>query len=249
MILEIVMSASRFAALRMACLIVGFAVAAEAPVQAQQQQLTPPGTQGHIVVIGEGSVSAVPDYAQTIGGVTTQGKSVQEATAANSKIMAAITAALVGAGVAQKDIQTSRFWVQPEYNTSSPPKISGYEVSNQATVKIRDLNKAGDIIERIVGAGATNIGNIQFEHNDPSKLLDQAREAAVADAKHKAEVYAKASGVTLGRVAWLTEDAGYTPPMPMFAARAAAGAAAPVPIATGEDALHVRITVGFDIGN
>jgi uncharacterized protein YggE len=246
MILEIVMSASRFAALRMACLAVGFAVTAGAPVQAQQQ---PPGAQGHIVVIGEGSVSAVPDYAQTIGGVTTQGKSVQEATAANSKIMAAITAALVDAGVAQKDIQTSRFWVQPQYNTSSPAKISGYEVSNQVTVKIRDLNKAGDIIERIVGAGATNVGNIQFQHNDPSKLLDQAREAAVADAKRKAEVYAKASGVTLGRVAWLTEDAGYTPPMPMLGARAAAGASSPVPISTGEDALHVRITVGFDIAN
>ncbi len=240
----------RFANLRIAILIVGFAVTAAAPVRAQQQQVSQPsGAQGHIVVIGEGSVSAVPDYAQIIGGVTTQGKSVKEATAANSKIMAAITAALLDAGIAQKEIQTSRFWVRPDYNSSSPAKISGYEVSNQVTVKIRDLNKAGDVIERMVGAGATDVGNIQFQHSDPSKLLDEAREAAVADAKRKAAVYAKASGITLGRVAWLTEDAGYTPPMPMLGARAAAGAPSQVPVSTGEDALRVRITVGFDIAN
>ena len=245
------MSATRFAASRTTCLIAGLAmaVASVAPVQAQQQ--TSPasaGAQGRIVVIGEGSVSAVPDYAQIIGGVTTQGKSVNEAAAANSKIMAAITAALLNAGIVQKDIQTSRFAIQPDY-TPSPVKISGYEVSNQVTVKIRDLDKAGDILERMVGAGATNVGNIQFQHNDPSKLLDQARDAAVADAKRKAEVYAKASGITLGRVVWLTEDAGYAPPMPMLAARATMGAAAPVPISTGEDTLHVRITVGFDTAN
>jgi uncharacterized protein YggE len=83
-------------------------------------------------------------------------------------------------------------------------------------------------------------------HADPAKALDQAREAAVADARRKAEIYAHAAGLALGRVTWITEDAGYAPPMPM-ARMSAAAAPAPVPISPGEDTLRVRITVGFDI--
>ena len=90
----------------------------------------------------------------------------------------------------------------------------------------------------MVSAGVTNVGNIQFQHSDPSKLLDQAREAAVADAKRKAEIYAKASGITLGRVAWLTEDAGLCAANADDGRRAAAGAPSQVPISTGEDALQ-----------
>ena len=96
----------------------------------------------------------------------------------------------------------------------------------------------------MVSAGATNIGNLAFLHSDMSKLLDQARESAVADARRKAELYARAAGVTLGRVVLINENSTYTP----FAktVRSAAFAAA-APIATGEDTLRVDITVGFDI--
>jgi uncharacterized protein len=159
--------------------------------------------------------------------------------------------ALVDSGVAQKDIQTSRFSVQPIYAPPDPhgeAKLSGYSVSNQINVTIRDIGKVGDVLDRLVAAGVTNVGNIEFLHANPSKILDQAREAAVADAKRKAEIYAKASGRTLGRVVWITEDPGYAPQMPMTTKMPAA-VLAPVPISVGEDPLRVRITVGFEIAN
>jgi hypothetical protein len=218
---------------------------------AQAQQ---PSTQaeGRVIVIGEGSVQVAPDYAQIRGGVTTKGKTVKEATDANSKLMAAVTAALLNAGIAQADIQTAQFSIQPVYAPPQPqaePKLVGYNVSNQVTVTVRALGKVSEILDRMVDAGVTDIGNVAFLHSDPAKALDQAREAAVADARRKAELYARAAGFTLGRVAWFTEGSGPMPsgPTPMF--RAQASMAAPVPISPGEDTLRVQITVGFDIAN
>jgi len=218
---------------------------ATVPAQAQQPQSQP---QARVIVIGEGSISVPPDYAQIRSGVTTRAKTARDATDANSKLMAAVTAALLDSGIAQKDIQTSRFSVQPLYAPQQPnsePKLSGFSVSNQVGVTIRQIARVGEILDRLIAAGATDVGNIEFLPSDLAKTLDQAREAAIADARRKAELYARASGLSLGRVAWITEDSGYAPPIPMGAPRALA--AAPVPIAPGEDTLQVRITVGFDI--
>jgi uncharacterized protein len=211
--------------------------------RAQQAQSAP---EARVIVTGEGSVSVAPDYAQIRSGVTTRAKTVKEATDANSKLMTAVTAALLESGIAQKDIQTSRFSIQPVYAPQEPrtePRLVAYSVSNQVSVTIRQIGKVGEILDRLVTAGATDVGNIAFLVSDPSKALDQAREAAIADARRKAEVYARASGLRLGRVEWITEDTGSAPPVP---ARVLA-APAPVPIASGEDTLRVRITVGFDI--
>ena len=208
--------------------------------------------EARVIVAGEGSVHVAPDYAQIRGGVTTKGKTVREATDANSKLMAAVTAALLNAGIAQADIQTAQFSIQPVYAPPQPqaePKLVGYNVSNQVTVTVRALGKVSDILDRMVDAGVTDVGNVAFLHSDPAKALDQAREAAVADARRKAELYARASGFTLGRVVWLTEDSGLMPPGPMPMFRAQASMATPVPIAPGEDTLRVQITVGFDIAN
>lgn len=217
--------------------------------QAQQPAAQP---EARVVVIGEGSVRVAPDYAQIRGGVTTKGKTVKEATDANSKLMATITAALLNAGIAQADIQTAQFSIQPIYAPPQPqnePKLAGYSVSNQVTVTVRTLGKVSEILDRMVEVGVTDVGNVSFLHSDPAKALDQAREAAVADARRKAELYARTSGFTLGRVAWLTEDTGMMPPVPEAKFRARAAMAAPVPIAPGEDTLRVQITVGFDIAN
>jgi uncharacterized protein len=216
------------------------------PARAQQQA----APEGRILVIGEGSIRTAPDYAEINGGVTKRGKSVKEASDANSKLMAAVTGALQDAGIVAKDIQTSHFSIQPLYTPADPhneAKLSGYNVSNQINVTIHDIGKAGDILDRLITAGVTNVGNIQFLHTDPSKLLDQAREAAVADAKRKAEIYAKASGIKLGKVILIIEEPALAPSMPMM--RMTAAAPAQVPISVGEDSLHVRITVGFEIAN
>jgi len=255
--MEVIMVASNFYSARAVrrvrrCFLSGTVIVAAAvfaaTVQAQVQQ---PEPQARISVTGEGSVGVAPDYAQIGGGVTTRAKTAKEAADANSKLMTAITAALLNAGIAQQDIQTSRFSIQPIYappQANTEPKLAGFAVSNQVSVTVRQIGMVGDILDRLIASGATDVGDVEFLHSDPSKALDQAREAAVADARRKAELYARTAGLTLGRVAWITEDSGYAPPMPMAAMRGGL-AAAPVPISAGEDTLRARITVGFDIGS
>jgi uncharacterized protein len=222
-------------------------LAATGAAQAQQSQLPP---ERRVVVIGEGGVSVAPDYAQLRSGVTNTAKTAKEAADANTKMMAAINAALLNSGIEQKDIQTARFSVQPVYAPRQPntePKLTGFTVSNQVNVTIRQIGKVGEILDRLVTTGATDVGDVEFLHAEPAKALDQAREAAIADARRKAELYAHAAGLSLGGVTSITEDSGYAPPAPMVALRASGGMATPVPIAAGEDTLHVRITVGFDM--
>jgi uncharacterized protein YggE len=164
--------------------------------------------------------------------------------------MAAITATLLQSGIAQKDIQTNRFSVQPVYAAPDPhgdQELVGYSVSNQVTVKLHDIDKVGPTLDRLVAAGATTIGNVVFEISDPSTALDKAREAAIADARRKAEIYARAAGITLGRVLWVKEESASAAPLQMSQfAISRERAAASVPIATGEDTLRARVTVGFD---
>jgi uncharacterized protein YggE len=213
---------------------------------AAQQPQSPP--EGRIVVTGTGSVRVPPDYAQIRSGVTTRAKTVKEASDANTKLMEAVIARLVDSGIARADIQTARFSIQPVYPPSQSGaelKVSGYSVSNQVEVTVRDIARLGDILDRVVSAGATDVGNIAFLISNPSKALDEAREAAVADARHKAELYARAAGSSLGRVLSITEDAGYAQPVPRV--QAAAGMAAAVPIAPGEETLQAHITVGYEI--
>jgi hypothetical protein len=235
----------RFAA---AGVLAAAALAVSLPARAQPAQLPP---QWQVVVIGEGSVSVAPDEARIRSGVTNRARTAREAAEANAKAMAAVTAALIGAGVERKDIQTARYSVQPVYEShqsGGEQKLAGFTVANQVEVTIRQIDRTGEILDRLVAAGATDIGGVEFLHADPSQALDRAREAAVVDARRKAELYARASGLALGSVSWITEDSSYVPPRPMAAMRVSS-AMAPVPIAAGEDILHVRITVGFDMAH
>lgn len=213
--------------------------------RAQELKSAPPA---RVVVTGEGSVRAPPDYALITGGVTVRAKTAREAAAANAKLMAAVVAALRDAGIAQEDIQTFRYSIAPIYTSpqqNTEAKLTGFSASNQITAKVSEIDKVGDTLDRLIGAGATDIGGVQFLHADVSNALDGARQAAMADARRKAQVYAEAAGIRLGNVIWITEEPGFTPPFPMAAARALP--AAPTPIAAGEDTLRAQITVGFDI--
>jgi uncharacterized protein len=219
-----------------------------AAMPARAQSPTPPPP-ARIIVVGEASVGAVPDRAQIRSGVTTKGKTAKEATDANAKAMTAVMAALADAGIASKDIQTARFSLDPVYAAAEPktePKLVGYSASNQLRITIGQVGKLGDILDRLVAAGATDVGNVVFLVSDQAKYLDEARAAAVADAKRKAALYASAAGLKLGPVAWITEDSTYAPPIAMAAMPAPAVRAA-MPIAGGEETLNVRITVGFDV--
>ena len=219
------------------------------PTHAQQPPGPPPPLPpARIIVTGSGSVTVPPDYAEIASGVTTQAKTAKDASDANAKVMAALNAALKSDGIAADDIQTQRFSVSPVYGSpqqNAPPKLVGFSVSNQLGIKVRQIGKVGEILDSLIQAGATDSGGVQFLHSNMSQSLDQARQAAMADARRKAAVYAQSAGLKLGSVAWVTEVPAYAQPMPM-AGRAYA-AAASVPISAGTDTLNIEITVGFEV--
>ncbi|WBL79186.1 SIMPL domain-containing protein [Bradyrhizobium xenonodulans] len=201
-----------------------------------------------ITVSGEATMSAAPDLAQIDAGVANDAKSAKEASDANNAAMGKVLLALKGAGIAEKDYQTSRLSLQPQYgqnkSTGASPVV-GFRASNRVTVKIRDVTKVATIIDTLVSAGANDIGNISFEVTQASKLLDDAREQAVADARRKAEIYAKATGVTLGAPISVAEGGA---PVPLFKARmATAPMAAPAAVAPGEETLSVTVNVSWAI--
>ncbi len=226
-----------------AALIIALALIG-APALAQ----TPADEPAAISVTGEASISVPPDLASVDAGVATDAKTAREASEANNTAMAKVLAALKAANIEAKDIQTSRLALQPQYapNRSGPSPIVGYRASNRVTVRIRDVSKVAGVIDTLVGAGANDIGNVNFEVSQASKLLDDAREKAVADARRKAEIYAKAAGVTLGAPLSISEEGA---PRPMFRAKMAAPmtAAAPTPIAQGEETLSVSVSVTWAI--
>src|ERR1700680_4759713 len=150
-------------------------------------QTAPPAM---ISVTGEATVSVPPDLAQIDGGVTSEAKTAREASEANNAAMGKVLQALKGAGIEEKDVQTSRLSLQPQSatNRTGPPAISGYRASNRVTIRVRDVAKVANAIDTLVGAGANEIGGINFVVSQASKLLDEARERAVADARRKAEI-------------------------------------------------------------
>ena len=225
-------------------------------VNSAQAQTAEPASsaRARIVVVGEGSVTVAPDYARIRSGVTTDAKTAKAASEANTKLMSAVIQALLNFGIAPKDVQTAQFSIEPIYTSQSKlsgpseSKLSGYRVSNQVNVTIHQIAQVGDVLDRLIEAGATDAGNVAFLVSERDKVLDQAREAAVASARHKAELYAQAGGLTLGRVAWITESSDFAPLSDITIERARPKmASTPVPIEAGENTIMARVTVGFDI--
>src|SRR4051812_38375739 len=202
-----------------------------------------------ISVSGEATISAAPDLAQIDAGVANDAKSAKEASEANNAAMGKVLLALKGAGIDEKDYQTSRLSLQPQFAT--PSKVSeragivSFRASNRVTVKIRDVTKVANLIDVLVGAGANDIGGINFTVTQASKHLDEAREKAIADARRKAEIYAKAAGVTLGDPISISEETGS--PGPLFRSKVAAPMAAGAPVAQGEETLSVTVSVSWAI--
>ena len=207
-----------------------------------------PNPQPQILVTGEGSVRVAPDVARVRGGVSSRAATAKEAADANSRAMAAVIAKLVEAGIERKDIQTAQFSIQPVYSSEphAEQKVVAYGVSNQVIATIRNIEKVSDVLDRMIGAGVTNVGSLEFTVSDSAKALDEARRAAVADARRKAELYAHAAGVALGPVVSISEE-GTSAPVPTFNVRALSGNAPP--IATGEETLRVSVSVGFALAH
>jgi uncharacterized protein YggE len=191
-----------------------------------------------------GEVAAAPDMATITLGVQTEATSAAQALSANADQMARVMAALKRAGLADRDIRTSQLSVGPKYayESNQPPRLTGYEASNQVTVIARDLRRLGQTVDAAVGAGATNVGAISFGLVDPTAAQDAARLAAVRALQAKAELYAKALGRPVTRLVNLSEGVSFSPSVPYeLAMTAAKRLAAPTPVSPGE--MQVRIEV------
>jgi uncharacterized protein YggE len=226
------------------------------PVRAAmgQPQGAPPGPpmmrppSPSIAVEGSGSAAAPPDVAQISAGVVTQSATAAQALAANNASMDKVLKAVSALGIASKDVQTTSVSVVPQRRQQgrpdgSPPEIVGYEVSNQVRVTVRDLGALGRLLDELVGQGANVLGGVSFSVADPAPLLDQARVKAMADARHRAEVYATAAGVKVGRLLAVREGTAAIPRLERPFLRAAG----PVPIAPGEQEVQVSVSVTYGI--
>ena len=208
-------------------------------------------TPRRLVVTGTGEASARPDIAVISAGIVAQADTASAALAENTRAMNAVLEQLRAAGLAHEDIQTAQFAVTPLYDArppdpqrTEPPRIVGYQVSNQVTARVRDIDRLGATLDSLVQGGANSIDGLHFEIADPKQMLGEARDAAVADALAKARRYATAAGVQLGEILAIEEAGAYAPPRPMMRAEAMA---ASVPIAPGQTELSANVTMTFAI--
>ena len=218
--------------------------AAALPAQAQSADAAFRATTFNLSATGETKVT--PDMATITLGVQNDAPTAAHALSANAVQMNKVVAALKKAGVADRDIQTSNLNVNPQYvyEQNKPPRLNGYQASNQVTIQVRDLSKLGQTVDATVSAGATNVGGISFGLQDPQAAEDAAREDAVKALKAKVDLYARATGYNVVRLVSLSEGGGYIPsppPMPQYAMAKREMADSFSPVAAGE--LKVRIDV------
>lgn len=205
-----------------------------------------------ITAHGHGEVKVKPDIALLTIAVTTQSKNQADAVAQNSVRTTAVLKALKDAGIADKDIQTLSYTVQPQYDyNAKPPALKGYQVDNTVQATVRDLTRVGLVIDKTTAAGASQISNVSFDLSDRSKAESEALALAVAGARRKAGVMAQAAGVDLGRLLTLTEGTDAGPVRPVFAGamRSMAADSAPVtPIADQQITVTADATLVYAMG-
>lgn len=204
---------------------------------------------GRIEVTGVGRIDAVPDMAVVSLGAAAEAENARDAMAEVSAVTGAIIARLEAEGIASRDMQTSGLSLNPvwkHYRDDNPPQITGFAANNRLTVRVRDLDQLGSLLDKVLQDGANKFNGLSFALQDPEPAMNAARRAAVADARAKAELYASAAGVTLGKVILISE-AGRSGPEPMMMERAMMSDSAVVPIAAGEVTTEARITILFEI--
>lgn len=205
-----------------------------------------------ISVIGRGAVERAPDMASVSIGVTTTGQTAAEALGANSTALAAVIERLKADGVTGSDLRTEGLSVNPNWTnpvnsdgSASAPRIDGYTAGNTLRVHIRDLTQLGKVLDAAVSGGANTLHSVEFATANPGPLLNEARQAAVADARATAELLAEAAGVTLGPVLSIQEPSVESyQPMPMMRAMAAD---AGVPIEQGTVSTRASVSIVWAI--
>ncbi len=200
-----------------------------------------------ITVVGQGKTVAVPDTAVVQLGVQTLADTAREALTQNNAAAEALLAKLRELGVADRDIQTSSVNIWPQYDRDGT-RVTGYQVANTVTVKIRNIEQTGALLDQVVDAGANNVSGISFTIDDPSALEQEARNQALSNARARAEAMARTTGASIGEILYITESIGMQPPVPLFEAAAAAEAAdTRVPVEPGEQTVTAQVQVTFEL--
>jgi uncharacterized protein YggE len=161
--------------------------------------------------------------------------------------MAQVHAALKAGGIAERDVQTAQFSIRPMHDArvDGQNRIVGFQATNQISVKVRALPKLATVVDQMIAAGANSVSGIHYTVAQRSTLLDKARGDAIADARRKAELLAKAANVRLGRATAIVEESGGPVPLEPMTLRAAPGTS--VPVAAGEQTLRVHVSVTFEL--
>lgn len=222
------------------------AVPAAAQVPGQPGMMLVEGTL--LDVSATGRTSRVPDVATIRAGVVTQSPTAAAALADNSARMARVLAALKKAGVADRDVQTSNIGLQPQYRyvQNETPVITGYQATNNVAVRFRDIARAGAILDALAAQGANQIDGPNLSIDKPEAAQDEARIDAIAKARARAELYAKAAGLTVSRILSISESGDFAPnpPVVMLMSRAR-GEASDTKIAAGEQDVTMTVSVRF----
>jgi len=207
-------------------------------------------TEPGITVTGIGKSAVAPDLMSVDLGISVLAASVAEGRALTAERARALVAALLERGVANDDIQTVRYTIHPEYDhADGEQRLRGYRVGNELQVAIRELGSAGEVLDHAADAGGDEvmINNVSFSVEDQTAVRDQAREAAWADARSRAEHLARLSGQALGEVVDIVETTG-RPPGPGPLHRLAMTAEESTPVEAGTMAITVTLEVRFGLG-
>jgi uncharacterized protein YggE len=232
---------------RMMALALAASIAVPAAASAAETPMQP-----RILVTGEGEAAIAPDMALLSLSVMREAKTAREALDANNSAMAEVIEAIKLFGIADRDIQTAGLQIMPRYNYTNKPdgtqeaELVAYQVTNTLSVRVRDLVKTGEVIDKAVSLGVNQGGNIVFANDDPSAVITEARKKAVAEATAKARTLAEAAGVTLGRILEISDQAVGPQPLPIEA-KAFDRMQASVPIESGENAYKVQVNMTFEL--
>ncbi len=200
-------------------------------------------------VTAEGRTTRVPDLATIRAGVVSQSTTAAAALTDNAQRMAKVLASLKRAGVAPRDVATSNVQLAPQYRyaDNQPPVITGYQATNTVSIRFRDVAKSGTVLDALVAEGANQIDGPNLSIDKPDAALDEARTDAIAQAKRRADLYAKAAGLRVSRIVSIAEsgqDAG-GPAQPVFMMARASMAKDSTQIAPGEKDVTVTLSVRF----
>ena len=199
-------------------------------------------------VPGEGQSSAEPDEAQVSVGVSVQAPTATEAMAQNAELQSAVIEQLMSEGVEARDIQTAGLNLSPVQDylqDGKPPVVTGYSAQNMVTIRVRDLSRLGDVLDKLVESGANQIHGISFSRSDTTEAENEARVAAIETARERAEVMARAAGGTLGPLMSLSDSVVSPGPHPMMMMNAAREARSSTPIQAGELTMSATVSATY----